>query len=94
MSGRLAAALACVVLAGAVVGIGVLDHHLKQGRMDRAERSEWYCTHLHQRCGGPSSARIEHRWNRRELGYEIALGALVAAGLVLGVTALARRRAA
>jgi hypothetical protein len=68
---------------GAVIGlVAVVDHRDKTARMNRAERSEWYCTHTATRCGGPSSAGIERRWNRREVGYMILFGALVGSGAI------------
>jgi len=63
------------------VGIaGIVDHHLKTKRMNRAEVSEWFCKHEQARCGGPSSQRIEDAWNERERGYLIALGVIAVAG--------------
>ena len=76
-------ALVCLGAAG-LIGVGaIVDRHVKQARIDRAELAEWYCSHQGTRCGGPSSDRIEARWNRRELGYEIAVGTLGALGVVL-----------
>jgi hypothetical protein len=85
--------LAMVLVAAAVlIGIGaVVDHHAKQARINRAEIGEWYCLHRGTRCGGPSSDRIEARWNERQSAYEavvVALGATAVARVVLR----ARRR--
>jgi hypothetical protein len=54
----------------------IVDHHQKNVRTNRAELAEWYCTHAGTRCGGPSSAVMERRWDEREVGYEIAVGCL------------------
>jgi hypothetical protein len=80
-------ALACLALAGAIGVAAIVDHRWKQARIDRAELSEWYCSHEGTRCGGPSSSGIEARWNERQLGYEVAVVTLAAAA-----TALALRR--
>ena len=85
--GTVAVALALFATVGAA---GVLDHTLKQRRMNHAEVAEWYCAHTQTHCGGPSSSRIENAWNQRERGYQIALGVVAAAGAVL--TIVARRR--
>jgi hypothetical protein len=82
--------IVCLALAAAIALAAVLDHDNKAARMNRAERSEWYCEHLATRCHGPSSASIERHWNEREAGYKIAFGALV----VSGVLCLALRDAA
>jgi len=84
----------CLTLAVAIALTAVLDHHNKAARMNRAERSEWYCEKLATRCHGPSSASIERHWNEREAGYKVAFGALVVSGvlcLVLGSAARRRR---
>ena len=73
--------VALLVAAVAVTVAGLIDHHVKTGRMDRAEVSEWYCGHDGTRCGGPSSVAIERRWNERERGYKIALGVLIGCGV-------------
>jgi hypothetical protein len=86
-------ATVALVLA-AVVGLAaVIDHRDKQERMNRAERSEWYCEHVGTRCRGASSARIERRWNERQIGYEAAVGVLVGvAALGLAIPLLGRAR--
>jgi hypothetical protein len=79
----------CLALAAVIALAAVLDHRNKAARMNRAERSEWYCENLATRCHGPSSASIERHWNEREAGYEIVFGALVVSGvlcLALGKT--------
>jgi hypothetical protein len=60
-----------------------VDHDWKKGRVERAEVMEWSCKHRGKRCGGPSSAGIEERWNERERGYVIAIFVLGTAGLGL-----------
>ena len=80
--------LASFALAGIVGLVAIADHRHKSAAGDRAELAEWYCTHLGTRCGGPSSAAIERRWNERELGYEVAvtiLGLFGTANLLLGL---------
>jgi hypothetical protein len=89
LSPRLAAVAVTLVLLAAIGAAGVVDHTLKTRRMNRAEVSEWYCEHTQTRCGGPSSNRVEHAWNRRERGYQIALGVVLAAGVL---TIVKRRR--
>jgi hypothetical protein len=73
---------ACLATAGLIAVGGVIDHHVKQGRINRAELAEWYCVHEHTDCGGASSAGIEARWNKRETGYEIAVAAVGGVGLL------------
>jgi hypothetical protein len=80
-----------LALLAAIGTAGVVDHTLKQRRMNRAEESQWYCTHTQTRCGGPSSIRIENAWNQRERGYQIALGVVAAAGVALAIVARSRR---
>src|SRR3954470_1373265 len=73
--------LVCFALAG-LIGVGaIVDHRVKQGRMNRAELSEWYCTHQNTRCGGSSSAGIERDWNERQVAYELVVIALGSAAL-------------
>ncbi len=71
-----------LLLAAVVGAIAIGDHRDKQSRMDRAELSEWYCRHLGQRCGGPSSVAIENHWNERQIGYEVVVGLLVGAAVL------------
>jgi hypothetical protein len=79
-----------LVLAGAI-GLGAIaDHRWKQRRIGRAEVAEWYCTHRGTHCGGPSSAAIERHWNRRQLGYEIAVVVLGGSALALAAARAAR----
>jgi hypothetical protein len=68
--------IVALLVAAAIVPIAVADHHNKQARINRAEASEWYCTHLGERCGGPSSVTIEDDWNVRQVAYEAAFVAL------------------
>jgi hypothetical protein len=82
--------IACLAAAG-LIGVGaIVDHRHKQGRINRAEVAEWYCTNRGTRCGGPSSARIEKHWNQRQWGYEIAVAALGGVAIVRFVYRLAR----
>jgi hypothetical protein len=81
---RLALPIACLVLAGVVGLAAVADHRHKAARLNRVEISEWYCAHHGTRCGGPSSERIENRWNTRQWIYEGAVGGLAATALVVG----------
>ena len=90
MSHRLAV-IACAGAAALVSVAGVVDHHVKQARENRAELSDWYCAHDEARCSGPSSVRIENDWNARELGYQIVLAALGVAILVLVAVSRWRR---
>ena len=72
---------ACLAAAGLIGVAAIVDHHWKTERADRLEVAEWYCIHLGTRCGGPSWETVETRWNERQLGYEIAVGVLGAAGI-------------
>jgi hypothetical protein len=83
---RVAAAASCAAVA--IGCLAIVDHHVKQARMNRAEVAEWYCAHRSSRCGRRSSAGIEARWNRREVAYE----ALVATFAVSAGLAVVRRR--
>ena len=89
--GTLAVTLA---LLGAIGAAGVFDHTLKNRRTNRAQLSEWYCEHKHTGCGGTSSSAMEDAWNQRELGYQIALSVVAAAGGVLTIVARRRLRGA
>jgi hypothetical protein len=80
-----------LVLAGLIGLAAIIDHIDKGHRMDRAERLEWYCAHQGTHCGGPSSERIENDWNKRQLGYEIAVIAIGGAALARIVVRERRR---
>jgi hypothetical protein len=90
---RLALRTAVVATAGAVLvtAAGIVDHEVKQHRMNRAQEGEWYCIHQGIRCGGEDSEAIEAAWNRREpfeVGAAVALGAV---GLAAAAGAAAAR---
>ena len=70
------ASLLCFAVAGVIGLAAIADHRNKQSRAIKAEVLEWYCAHDGTHCGGPSSARIEAHWNKRQLGYEIAVSGL------------------
>ena len=80
-----------LVLLAVIGAAGVVDHTVKAHRMNRAERSEWYCEHKQTQCGGPSSSQLEDAWNARERGYQIALGLVAAAGGLLTIVVHRRR---
>jgi hypothetical protein len=71
------AAVATVALC-VVCFVGVADHTHKHRQRVAARRLAWLCTHRGTGCGGPSPARIEAAWNRRERLYA---GASVLLGL-------------
>jgi hypothetical protein len=77
--------IVALVIAAVIVPLAVADHRNKQSRMNRAEVAEWYCTHRAVRCNGPSSARIEDRWNKRQVAYEVALAVLVTFAILQAV---------
>jgi hypothetical protein len=79
--------LPAVLLMAAVLlaGVAAADHTWKNRRSNRAQLLEWYCEHRGTHCGGPSSARIEHHWNERELVYEIGGVALLVVAATLAV---------
>jgi hypothetical protein len=83
--------IAVLALAGLIGLAAIIDHANKGARMDRAERLEWYCIHKGTHCGGPSSDRIESRWNERQWAYEVAVAAL-GVGAVARVVLRERRR--
>jgi hypothetical protein len=62
--------------------IAVVDHRLKQSRVNHAELLEWYCAHRATRCGGPSADRIESHWSQRQVAYEWGIGLFALAGVV------------
>jgi hypothetical protein len=82
--------VACLAAAGVLCVAAVVDHRSKQTRIDRAQVAAWYCTHQGTHCGGESWRRIENRWNRRQLGYEIAVASLAGVALVLAVGRMVR----
>jgi hypothetical protein len=81
---RFALLLVCLAFAGAVGVVAIADHGHKAARLNRVEVAEWYCAHDGTRCGGPSSARIEARWNARQRRYEIAVAGLGGLAILLG----------
>jgi len=84
------ASLLCFAAAGAIVVAAIADHSNKGSRIYEAEVLEWYCAHEGTHCDGPSSERIETGWNERELGYEIAVGALSGFAILLFAAKLRR----
>lgn len=66
-----------------IAGVAELDHRHKGEVGNAAQVSEWYCVHRGERCGGPDSARIQHRWEQRERGYKAAFALVALAGVVL-----------
>jgi hypothetical protein len=86
---RLSLALAAAAVL--VAALGIVDHTWKAHRIGRAEVSEWYCLHRGTRCGGPSTKRIERRWNEREIGYEAAVAVLAGAAVLLVAARTLRR---
>jgi hypothetical protein len=82
--------IVCLSAALLIGVVAIVDHRNKQARIDRAEVGEWYCKHDGTHCGGPSSERMEARWNTRQWGYEIAVTALGAFALGRFVYRLAR----
>jgi hypothetical protein len=81
---RLALPIACFAIAGMVSLAAAADHRSKNARSNRAQLAEWYCEHKDTRCGGPSSARIESRWENRQVGYEAVVIGLGGLSLLLG----------
>lgn len=55
------------------------------------ERDDWFCRHLGIRCGRPSSGAAEHRWERREVMYEVAAAALALGAVAVAAAAHSRR---
>lgn len=97
MRRRLFVACLSIGLAVAIGLVAIADHRHKQSRANRAELGEWYCAHVGTRCGGASSERIETSWERREIGYKVTVGGLVAAAVLVAgapVLVLARRAGA
>lgn len=83
--------LACYAIAGVVGMAAIVDHHLKQGRINEAQVSAYFCRVQHTRCGGTSWQRIEARWQSRQLTYEIVVIALAGIGLALAGYRIVRR---
>jgi hypothetical protein len=78
----------CLLLVAFLIGTAaVIDRGVKQSRIDHAELLAWYCAHQGTRCGGPSPARIEARWNKRQVGYESAAGVIAVFGVLFIVYA-------
>jgi len=85
--------LVLVVAALAVIAVvAQLDHAHKRTAANAAQVSEWYCEHRGERCGGPDSTRIQHRWEEREVGYKAAFALVAATGVVLLVSRRRPRR--
>lgn len=70
----------------AIAVVAELDHAHKRAMGNAAQLSEWYCAHRGERCGGPDSDRIQHRWEAREVAYKAAFGLVAASGIVLLVS--------
>jgi hypothetical protein len=83
--------LACLATAGIVGVAAIVDHHLKQRKINEAQVSDYFCRVEHTRCGGEPWHRIEDGWQSRQLGYEIVVIALGGFGLVLSGYRIARR---
>jgi hypothetical protein len=83
--------LICFALAGLIGISAIADHRWKQARINRAELSEWYCTHRGTRCGGPSSEAIERHWNQRQVAYEVVVILLGGGALAWSAVREARR---
>ena len=76
--------LALVVAVLALIAVvAQLDHRHKGEMGNAAQLSEWYCVNRGERCGGPDSARIQHRWEQRERGYKAAFALVALAGVAL-----------
>jgi len=82
--------VATVVVAGLLSVGAVVDHELKTREMQKWYRAAWFCTNRGLHCDAPKPSDIEAAWQKRELGYWSALGAI----LLLGGTTyvLVRRR--
>ena len=76
--------VALAVLTGVA---GVIDHRNVQEHLNRLERNEWFCEHKGLDCGGPSSRVAHARWERREVGYQVALLALAVGAVGFGLGA-------
>jgi hypothetical protein len=86
-----------LAIAALIIPLGLIDHHHKQLRMNKAEVGEWYCAQLGTRCHGPSSASIEDHWNTREACYVallVALTSFAALRVIVPYPARASRRRA
>jgi hypothetical protein len=75
--------LACLVAAGVVGLVAIVDHHRKQARINDAQVADYFCRLQSIRCGGTPWRRIEDEWQTRQLAYEIAVIALGGFGLAL-----------
>lgn len=76
--------LAVIVAVLAVIAVvAQLDHRHKGEMGNAAQVSEWYCVHRGERCGGPDSTAIQHRWEQRERGYKAAFALVALTGVVL-----------
>ena len=84
--------LGLLVMSVAIAAVAVLDHREKQKRINHAELSDWYCTHQGTQCGGASPARIESRWNERQVMYEWGTGLLASASLLCLIARAGHRR--
>ena len=79
--------LALVVAALALIAVvAQLDHEHKKAMGNAAQVSEWYCVQRGERCGGPDSDRIQHRWEAREVGYKTAFALVAVTGVALVVS--------
>jgi len=85
--------LALVVAVLALIAVvAELDHSHKRAMGNAAQESEWYCDHRGERCDGPDSDRIQHRWEQREVGYKAAFALVAVTGVVLLVSRRPPRR--
>jgi hypothetical protein len=91
LRGRRALALAVAALLLIAV-VAALDHAHKRTAGNEAQLAEWFCVHRGERCGGADSARIQRRWEERELGYKTAFALVAATGVVLLVSRVRPRR--
>jgi hypothetical protein len=85
--------LVLVVAALALIAVvAELDHSHKGAMGNAAQVSEWYCAHRGERCGGPDSDRIQHRWEEREVAYKTAFALVALSGVALLVSRRPPRR--
>jgi hypothetical protein len=74
--------LGIAVAIAAVCTAAYVDHRDKAARLKRAHVALWFCQHHGTRCGSTSPSSIEAAWNRRELGYGVAVVLLAGGGIL------------
>jgi len=83
--------LVIALVVAALCAAAIVDHRDKEARLKRAHVALWICQHRGTQCDSPSPSSIEAGWNRREVGYGVAVVVLAGGGILAFKRAPAHR---